>query len=68
MAILVQESAGQKIVRNSARKNRFRKKANHERNVATRAALYSKHALASSWNKDVESWHETLRALSLGTA
>lgn len=63
-----EEKAKVKITRNSAHRNRHKKKANHLRNLATRSALYAKHKGANLWRTDINEWHETLKALSLGTA
>jgi hypothetical protein len=55
-----------KITRNSARRNRERKKINHLRNQRVRADLYSE-LQGERANKDPR-WHSVLDALSRGTA
>lgn len=53
--------------RESARKNRHRKKANHLRNQTIRADLYS-NLRGENGSKRAAEWHSTLKALSMGTA
>lgn len=56
------------IARNSARKNRHKKKAQYLKNKATRANLYKEHCGSIGWTKGVAEWHLTLKSLSEGTA
>jgi hypothetical protein len=56
------------IKRDSAKRNRHKKKANYLKNKARRSDLYAEHAGSSGWQRNVREWHETLYALSHGTA
>lgn len=49
-------------------RNREKKKLKHEKNRLIRSTLYRAHCDSLGWLKDVSTWHQTLRALSLGTA
>lgn len=49
------------------RKRLEKRKQNWLRNKSIRAQLYSSHR-SSSWNQQVSTWHETLKALSSGSA
>ena len=55
------------IKRESARKNRAKKKANHLRNQQIRAELYAT-MRGENGSRRANEWHEALKALSSGTA
>jgi hypothetical protein len=58
-----------KITRNSARKNAAKKKAQHAKNVAARAALYAEFShigWMSGGDSRVSRWHSTIEALRGG--
>ena len=49
-------------------KTRLRRKANHIKNAAIRAALYAEHKGNLNWNREVSTWHSGIEALRMGTA
>ena len=66
--VLLQRDGDKRQDASFKKKRQAKKKSQYLANKARRASLYTQHTGSNGWQKDVSTWHETLRALSAGTA